>query len=108
MGTRALFSARKRFFRQIGHHGPGQPLVNIHRHGILGKLVGVDQPAGEFVVSVGGEAIVNKKLGFGIERFGITFDQPIDLRPRCLRASNCTGAGRAETYCPKLCPAMKP
>ena len=43
VGARALLGARKRFFRQICHHGAGQLLVNIHRHGIAGKLVGVNQ-----------------------------------------------------------------
>ena len=59
-------------------------LVNIHRHGIAGELVRVDQAAGELVVGVGGQPIIDEELGFRIECFRVTLDQAIDFRARGL------------------------
>ena len=58
-------------------------------------LMGIDQTDGKLVVGVGRQAVVDEKLGFGIEGLGISLDQSIHLGARRLRSGDRVGAGQA-------------
>ena len=91
MFPRALLGAGERLLGQISQHAARELLMHAHGHRIACEFVSVNQPAGEFVVGVGRQAIINKKFRFGIKRCGIAFHQALHLRTRLLRA--CDGIG---------------
>src|SRR5580658_7342994 len=76
-------------------------LVNIHRHRVVGELMGVNQSAGELVVGVCGQAIVHEESRFGVEGFRVSLDQAIDLRTRRFRSGDCVSPGQSGNVLPK-------
>ena len=84
-----LFLARQSLLGQIGDDGAGEFFVNLHRQRILGKLVRINQPAGELVIGVRRQSITRKEFRLRIERFSVAFYKAIDFRPRSLRPCDC-------------------
>src|SRR5215469_17909376 len=80
--TCTLFRARQRLLGKVGGNGTRQFFVNVHSHGILSKLVCVNQTAGKLVVGVGWQTVVDKKLCLRVERLGAALPHPIALRTR--------------------------
>ena len=68
--------------------------MNVHRHRIVGKLVGIDQTTRELVVGVCREPVTREELGFGIECFRIALDQAVNLGARRFRPSHRVGSSQ--------------
>ena len=69
--------------------------MDIHRHGVVHVLVGIDQTDGKLVVGVGRQAVVDEKLGFGIEGLGVSLDQSVHLGAGGFRSGDRVSAGQA-------------
>ena len=82
--------------------------VNIQRLRVVRELVGIDQTAGQLVVGVGREAIVDKELSLRIERFSVSLYQAIDLRPGFLRYRDRICPRQARNILAKTVPGNKP
>src|SRR5215469_14047031 len=83
-----LFLTRKSLLGQIRGDRMRQLSVNVERLGVVRELVGIDQAAGQLVVGVGREAIVDKELSLRIECFSVSLYQTIDLRPGFVRSGD--------------------
>src|SRR5580692_677560 len=82
--------------------------MNLHRHGVVSELVGVNQAAGELVVGIGRQAVVHEELGLGVERFRVSLDQTINFRPGWLGSGDGIGPSQARKILSKTVTGNKP
>ena len=90
----ALFGATQSLFRQMRQHRLSASPKHIERNGILGKLVRIDQTTAGLVESVGRQAIVDIKFAGGIDRRGVTPNQPLYFLLGRLGVCHRTSAGQ--------------
>ena len=95
MRTGSLFRARERFLRQVGHHGMGQFLMDVHRPSNARELVGVYESAGKLVIGICRQAVVREKLSLQIERLSISLDQAVHFGACRLPSRSGIGSGES-------------